>query len=96
MPSPVHLASRGDFSPRPVQKEMAPTPLGALKSVVDRIVASSEFVGEEFAAEARRIHYHAAPERTIHGVTTADEYAALKEEGIDVIPLPCLKPDNLN
>jgi hypothetical protein len=91
MPSAVHLATCGE-----VRQEMAPTPLASLKTLVDRIVANSEDVGNDFAAEARRIHYCAAPERAIRGVATADEYASLREEGVEVIRLPRVKPGNLN
>jgi hypothetical protein len=53
-----------------------------------RIAAGSEDVGERFAEEARRIHYKEAPERSIRGVATPDEAAALIEEGVEVVALP--------
>jgi hypothetical protein len=52
------------------------------------MIANSEDVGEQFAEEARRIHYNEAPARSIRGVTTPDDARALVEEGIDVMPLP--------
>lgn len=52
------------------------------------IVAGSEDVGERFAEEARRIHYQEVPERSIRGVASHDEAAALADEGISVMPLP--------
>jgi hypothetical protein len=55
--------------------------------VVNRVMAGTEDVGERFAEEARRIHYGEAPERPIRGAASAEERAALLEEGIDVIPL---------
>ena len=55
---------------------------------VRHVLAHTEDVGPRFAEEARRIHYHEAPERTIRGVASVDECAALQEEGIDVLRLP--------
>ncbi len=53
-----------------------------------KMIAATDDVGERFAEEARRIHYGEADERAIRGRTTAQEAVALREEGIDVMPLP--------
>jgi len=47
----------------------------------------SEDVGERFAEEARRIHYGEAEERAIRGRTQPEEARALREEGIELLPL---------
>lgn len=52
------------------------------------LVRNTEDVGERFAEEARRIHYHEAPERGIRGVATAEERAELADEGIEVFAFP--------
>lgn len=52
-----------------------------------RIVANTHDVGENFAEEARRMHYGEAEERAIRGKTTVDEARALLDEGIDVMPV---------
>jgi hypothetical protein len=52
------------------------------------LIDKTENVGERFAEEARRIHYHEAPARNIRGVTTPEDAHALLEEGIDVMRLP--------
>ena len=59
-----------------------------LAAVLQKIMAQTEDVGRQFPEEARRIHYEEAPKRAIRGVATAEETAALLEEGIDVLPLP--------
>ena len=59
-----------------------------LAQMARHIVASTEDVGERFPEEARRIHYEEAPRRSIRGVASKDEAAALEDEGIDVMPLP--------
>ena len=58
-----------------------------------QVIANTEDVGNQFAEEARRIHYKEASERGIRGVATPAERAELVEEGIDVISLPL--PDHL-
>jgi hypothetical protein len=56
--------------------------------VVREVIANTEDVGERFADEARRIHYGETAERAIRGQASADEREALREEGIEVHPLP--------
>ncbi len=56
---------------------------------------SADYVGKNFAEEARRIHYGEAEARGIYGETTPDDAAALLEEGVDVLPLPML-PEEQN
>jgi hypothetical protein len=45
-------------------------------------------VGDQFAEEARKIHYGEAEHKPIYGEATLKEAAELQEEGIDVLPLP--------
>lgn len=59
-----------------------------------QLVRSAEDVGERFAEEARAIHYGDAPERSIRGVASAEERAALAEEGIAALPLPAMLNDD--
>ena len=56
--------------------------------MVRHVIANTEDVGHRFADEARRIHYGEAEERAIRGKASAEEREALKEEGIEVHPLP--------
>ena len=56
--------------------------------MVRHVLASTEDVGERFAEEARRIHYGESEERAIRGQASADEREALRDEGIEVHPLP--------
>jgi hypothetical protein len=68
----------------------------AFRQLTERLLASCEDVGSDFASEARRIHYVEAPERSIRGDTSAEEYQALLDEGIEVFRLARLKPGNLH
>jgi hypothetical protein len=56
--------------------------------MVREVVANTEDVGERFADEARRIHYGETPERGIRGQASAEQREALRDEGIEVYPLP--------
>ncbi|MGX1098358.1 DUF1178 family protein [Amorphus sp. MBR-141] len=67
----------------------------ALKELRDRITANADDVGERFPEEARRIHYGESEARGIYGQASAEEAAALVEEGVEVMPLPML-PDDRN
>lgn len=56
-----------------------------LKSHVEE---NCDYVGNDFAAEARKIHYGESEERGIYGESTKEETTELLEEGIDIMPLP--------
>lgn len=64
--------------------------------MLDELLTRSEDVGTAFPAEARRIHYEEAPNRMIRGQATADEHAALLDEGIPVLRLPVPPAKDLN
>ena len=49
---------------------------------------NAEYVGPNFAEEARKIHYGETVDRHIYGETTQEEAQALEDEGVDVAPLP--------
>lgn len=69
--------------------------LAELKALSDRMRAGSEYVGERFAEEARRIHHGESEARGIHGEASRDDARALVEEGVPVLPLPVF-PDDAN
>ena len=72
-----------------VQAEARPADLQAawLQSVRE-LIARTEDVGERFATEARRIHYGETPNRGIRGQASAEERAALQDEGIETVTVP--------
>ncbi|GMV46200.1 MAG: hypothetical protein AMXMBFR66_15980 [Pseudomonadota bacterium] len=61
--------------------------LGAVRDLMSR----TEDVGARFAEEARRIHYGETPQRGIRGQATAEQRAALHDEGIETFALPLPK-----
>ena len=60
----------------------------ALAELRRRVEEGSDYVGMNFAAEARAIHAGEAPERAIWGEARIDEARGLIEDGIPVAPLP--------
>jgi hypothetical protein len=55
-----------------------------------KVEDNCDYVGAEFAEEARKIHYGEADDRGIYGEATADEAEELRDEGIDVMAIPWL------
>ena len=68
----------------------------ALAELRRRVEENSEYVGLEFAAEARRIHAGDAPERSIYGEAKLDDARRLLEDGVPVAPLPFLPKARAN
>ena len=60
----------------------------ALAQLKKQVEANSEYVGMNFAREAREIHEGIAPGRSIHGEAKPEEARKLIEDGIPVAPLP--------
>ncbi len=84
-----------DAAPEPTQP--APSgPLSAPASPAEQALAelrrkveqNSDYVGLNFATEARAMHDGDAPERAIYGEANIEEARGLIEDGIPVMPLP--------
>jgi len=76
---------------QPPQDEVAPTGEDrerALAELRAHVEQNSEYVGLNFAAEARAIHDGSSPERAIYGEAKIAEARALIEDGVPVAPLP--------
>jgi hypothetical protein len=69
---------------KPDTKQMRQFATGLRKYVQE----NADYVGPNFAEEARKIHYGETPDRHIYGEATAQEARELVEEGVDVAPLP--------
>ena len=76
----VHLSSKAEEQ---MGKYMA-----ALKEVREHVEKNSDYVGDKFPEEARKIHYGETEERNIHGEASEEEAAELSEEGIEVQRIP--------
>jgi hypothetical protein len=60
----------------------------AMKKVREHVEENFDYVGDAFAKEARAIHDGDADNRGIYGEATPKEVRDLKEDGIQVAPLP--------
>lgn len=68
----------------PVPKEIADK-LAALRKEVE---ANSDYVGKDFATEARKIHLGETEARSIWGEASKEDAKALVDDGVPVAPLP--------
>jgi hypothetical protein len=62
-----------------------------LRSEVEK---NCDYVGADFAEEARKIHHGEAEARGIFGEASEDEAEALREEGIDISRIPWVPPSD--
>lgn len=60
----------------------------ALAQLKEHVEKNSDYVGMNFATEARAMHDGDAPERAIHGEANIEDAKKLIEDGVPVAPLP--------
>ena len=92
----VRPARTAAAAPRPDLSAPASEMEAKIAALRKQIEANSDYVGMNFAAEARAIHAGDAPERAIHGEAKPDEARAMIEEGLPVAPLPFLPARKVN
>jgi hypothetical protein len=92
-PAPTQAASISEPVTAPVTN--APQMSEAVSEIIQKLAVmqsealkGSDWVGRDFAEEARSIHYGESKDRLIHGEASPDEALELAEEGIAVAPLP--------
>lgn len=93
---PADTTSAADTAPPPRLSQPASETEAALTNLRAGLEANSEYVGEGFADEARKMHSGDAPERAIHGETQISEAKKLLEEGVPILPLPFLPKRRTN
>ena len=75
----------------PASKEEA-----ALAKLRKEIEANADYVGVEFASEARAMHDGDIPERAIYGEARPEDARKLLEDGVPVAPLPFIPQRRTN
>ena len=60
----------------------------ALQKLREEVEKNCDYVGTDFAEEARRIHYGEAPPRGIYGESTDEDAESLAEDGIGFARIP--------
>ena len=68
--------------------------MSEMRALQTKIREECRDVGNDFAEEARKIHYGEAEPEGIYGQATAEEREALDEEGIEIMDMPWLPKDN--
>nr|WP_307140196.1 DUF1178 family protein [Pseudoroseomonas cervicalis] len=81
-PAPPPGAPQAAAGPMPAQL------VALLQRMRAEVEKSCDYVGSDFAEEARRMHRGESERRGIYGETSDAEAEALNEEGIDIARLP--------
>ncbi|MED5312941.1 MAG: DUF1178 family protein [Pseudomonadota bacterium] len=68
--------------------------MSEMRALQTKIRQECRDVGNDFAEEARKIHYGEVEPEGIYGQATAEEREALDEEGIEIMDMPWLPKDN--
>lgn len=80
------------MSVRPLA-ESTEHPLEKMRKEVEK---NADYVGKDFATEARAIHDGDKPERAIYGEANPKEAKKLLEDGVPVMPLPFMSRKQTN
>lgn len=81
-------------TPAPISKKTeVEAAMAQMRKVVEE---NSDYVGMNFAAEARAMHLGDMPARPIYGEAKGDEARALIADGIPVAPLPFMPRAKVN
>jgi len=93
-PLPPAALDTSDTRAEKRAREVAEEILEAVGSIRTEIEENCEDVGDNFAEEAKRIHYGESEERGIYGSATDDEAEELTEEGVEFYRLPSTRRDS--
>lgn len=88
---PPQLPAEAPAPVAPVKAAAGPVPaqmIAMLQRMRAEVERNCDYVGEQFAAEARKIHRGKSDKRSIYGESTPEQAEALAEEGIDVSQIP--------
>lgn len=88
MPAIPEQQPVGAPAPPPSLREPASEVEAAISKLKAHVEANSDYVGKDFAKEARAMHSGDAPERAIWGETKAEDAKSLIEDGVPILPLP--------
>ena len=89
VPAPI-VTEGGDVDLKDIDPKKVQDMLRAYRK---HVVDNSDYVGDQFAEEARKMHFKESETRGIYGEATVDEVKSLADDGIDCLPLPVLPED---
>ncbi|TNE34693.1 MAG: DUF1178 family protein [Alphaproteobacteria bacterium] len=64
--------------------------MSALRELRKKVEDNCDYVGTQFAEEARKIHYGEVERHGIYGEATPEESRELREEGVEIAAIPWL------
>ncbi|SKA04576.1 DUF1178 family protein [Consotaella salsifontis] len=91
--APAVNSSRAKEARGAVMNAEAAKALAQLQEMARQVRANGDYVGPQFAEEARKIHYGEADRRQIYGEASTAEVKELAGEGIAAFPMPPLPED---
>ena len=99
-------AAEPDAAPQPAPEPPASAPgpvalmsepqrefVRLLREMREHVTRTADYVGEDFAGLARKMHEGEETPRSIYGEATPEEVRALREDEVEVYPLPILPED---
>jgi hypothetical protein len=95
LPPAVQTAGQGRAAVMPSEQVQAfGAALAELRQLRRNIIKDCRDVGDNFAEEARKIHYGEADAEGIYGQASREEREALKDEGIEIFDMPWVPSDH--
>ena len=85
---PAETKPETPAAPEKVAVQMPDQMRAVLQRIRAEIEKSSDYVGPQFADEARKIHRGETKQRSIYGESTSEQAEALADEGIEVARIP--------
>ncbi len=67
--------------------------LEQMRELSRKVRENADYVGDQFAEEARKIHFGETEARGIYGEATKEDVHSLLEDGVDLMPLPIFPED---
>lgn len=67
--------------------------LEQMRELSRKVRENADYVGDQFAEEARKIHFGETEARGIYGEASREDVHSLIEDGVDVMPLPIFPED---
>ncbi|MCX7353653.1 MAG: DUF1178 family protein [Alphaproteobacteria bacterium] len=83
-----------DVDKPPQQQPNANEMMVMLSKLRQEVEKNSDYVGEKFPEEARKIHYGETEKRNIYGEASKEEAAELAEEGVEFQRIPWVRHDS--
>jgi hypothetical protein len=88
---------KAPMAPRVARSRSEPSPTDVrrlLQQIRKHVETNCDYVGDNFAAEVRKIHEGEADSRGIYGEATDEEHRELTEDGIEVHRIPWVAPND--